>query len=129
MQLQNQSTTLPAQLKPPRHQPLKHGVRIIPRPHGPQSPEILPPIMPQHILIVARIVHELVLQITPITLRQRLDPRQEPAHGGVRRRVVGGEVVADVEREPRLVGGLQAQGVAAASTAGVHDARGNGLQG
>lgn len=85
--------------------------------------------MPQHILVVARVVHELVLQITPVAFRQRLDSGQEPAHGVVRRRVVGGEVMADVEREPRLVGGLQAQGVAASGSAGVHDACGDGLQG
>lgn len=85
--------------------------------------------MPQHILVVARIVHELVFQIPPLAFRHVLDPGQEPAHGGVRRGVVGGEVMPDVEGEPCLVGGLQAQGVAAAGVAGVHDACGDGLQG
>ena len=85
--------------------------------------------MPQHILVIARIVHELVLQIPPLAFRHVLDPGQEPAHSVMRRGVVGGEVVAHVEGEPRLVGGCQAQGVAAAGAAGVHDACGDGLQG
>lgn len=64
--------------------------------------------MPQNILIIARIVHKLILQITPITLRKRLDPFKDPSSGIVRRLVVRREVMARVEREPGLIGCLQA---------------------
>ena len=85
--------------------------------------------MPNDVLIVTGIVHELVRQVAPVGGCDVLDPRVHPARGIVRRLVVGAaEPVARVEHEPSLVDALEAQGVAAAGVAGEDGAGGNGLQ-
>ena len=85
--------------------------------------------MPNDVLIVTGIVHELVRQVAPVGVGDVLDPRVHPARGIMRRLVVAAaEPVARIEHEPRLVDALEAQGVAAAGVACEDGAGGNGLQ-
>ena len=118
-------------LKPPRNELLKHKLGIIPPLHVLQPLHIRRAVMPNDVLIITGIVHELVRQIAPVALCDVLDLRVHPARGLVRRLVVvvvAAEPVARIEYEPSLVDAFQAQGVAAASLAREDGAGGNGLQ-
>lgn len=116
------------QLEPARHQLLEHQIGIIPPLHLPQPPHVRSAVVRHDILVIARIVHELVRQVAPAAPRHGLDLRVDRPRRAVRGGVAGREPVARVEHEPGLVEGLQAQGVAAAREARVHEAGGVGLQ-
>ncbi len=84
--------------------------------------------MPNDVLVVARVVHELVGQVGPVVLCDVLDGRVDVLCCFVRGQVVGCGPVAGVEDEPGLVKGREAEGVGAAGMAGEDRGGGDGLE-
>ncbi len=103
-------------------------IGIIAVTHFPQPPHARGPVVPDDILIIARVVHELVGQVGLVVLCEVLDRRVDSLGRGVGGQVVGCGPVAGVEDEPGLVQRGEAEGVGAAGMAGEDRGGGDGLE-
>ena len=84
--------------------------------------------MPNNILVITRIAHELVRHIVSVGVCDVFDHRMDSTRGIVRLLVIVSEPMASIKHEPGLIDALQTQGITAASFASKDSADGNRLQ-